>query len=277
MSGFQDQLNEAIINAFDALGGDPDTAVRNAKGKTFKQWVDAQKGQVAASGAASNLIPGAHVAAMAADMMFLMGKMSYTCWGIGAIKNCKVFGKPDFINIMDIWTGTAPKALEYAAISKAFYEQMEQLTKYDEMWDGFENKNLELEDYLVICNEAYRVIKTDEKIRKEFMALSEDKSDWTVKEKAQSGAKNVVLLKVLSTEITRKVGTKIGAKVMSKLGTRLATRVAGKIGTRLAAKATLGFVPVLGAVVGGGLNYFFIEGIAKSAEEYYSTPLKLDG
>lgn len=275
MSELQQRLNEAVVNAFDFLGGDPADAIKSANGKSVKQWVMQQQRQVAVTGAVSNLVPFASLPALTADLAILMGKMAYTCWGIGAIRGCKVFGKADFVNIMDLWTGTTLSGLEYVAVTSAFYNHVEQFKADKDLWDGLDPDSFDVYDSLVICNEIYKTVITDQKLYAAFKSLGADKAAWSARDRAKVGANYVVLLKSLSNKVARRVGTKIGGKIVSKLSSRVATRMATKIGTRIATKAATNIVPILGATVGGALNYFFIGDLAKSADIYYSNPIDL--
>jgi len=86
----------------------------------------------------------------------------------------------------------------------------------------------------------------------------------------------------VAVDIASKVGGKVGIKIIGKtiaktggilIGKKLGGKVGAKIGAKfagkLAGKAAAGWVPFLGAAVGGGINLWFITNIADSAEEYY--------
>lgn len=350
MSQFQEQLSQAIINGFDQLGGDPDQAISAAKGMSVKQWINRQKAQVTASGAGSNLVPGAHMAALAADMAFLMHKMAVTCWGIGAIQGCRVYGKPDFVNILDVWTGTSVKHLEYVAVSTSCAEFIERVTTRKTFLQDFDAGD-DLATAYVLANEVYRIFKEDTSLFQDVQSLTpeeleafdmpsmeelntllngsegivetdlentsndttEDKPqivsateeeysddeikptefimtpgeheinraiensniDEIAKANASASVSNIVVMKTISSRVSRRIGTRVGTRVIGRLGVRLAAKVAGKMGARIAAKAATGFVPILGAAVSGGLNYWFLQSIAESAKEYYANPIEI--
>jgi hypothetical protein len=56
--------------------------------------------------------------------------------------------------------------------------------------------------------------------------------------------------------------------VAKKLGPKVAQKVASKIATKLAAKATTRWIPFISAVVGGGTNFWMVNGICEAADEY---------
>lgn len=70
------------------------------------------------------------------------------------------------------------------------------------------------------------------------------------------------------------VGLKtVGLSVGRRIGTQLAWRVGSKIGAQVGGKALAGFVPLLGAAVGAGVNYTLINGLCDAAERYYDWKL----
>lgn len=90
-----------------------------------------------------------------------------------------------------------------------------------------------------------------------------------------------------ATDIAVKVGGKMGAKLIGKtisiaggvmLGKKLSAKVSAKVAlkfaSKLAGKAAGGFIPFLGAAIGGGINLWFITSIADAADRYYR--FKLD-
>ncbi len=95
-----------IINTFDLMGGDPMEAINEAQQYSdIRTWVDSQALKAGMTGAGAQLVPGAHLLAMGVDLGFLLHKMSYTCWGIGAIHDRPVLGKYDIAQILAIWSG----------------------------------------------------------------------------------------------------------------------------------------------------------------------------
>lgn len=68
-------------------------------------------------------------------------------------------------------------------------------------------------------------------------------------------------------------GTRVVSKSAFKAGGKLATRVAGIVGAKLAARygAKLGtrWIPLLGSVTSGGVNWWLVDGLINAARRYY--------
>jgi uncharacterized membrane protein len=97
---------DLIITAFDAMGGDPTSAIDDAQEYSdVSTWVKDQAFKAGMAGAGAQLIPGVHLIAMGADLGYLLHKMTYCCWGIGAIYDRPVLGKYDMAHILAIWSG----------------------------------------------------------------------------------------------------------------------------------------------------------------------------
>lgn len=59
-------------------------------------------------------------------------------------------------------------------------------------------------------------------------------------------------------------------KVASKLTAKITLKYFAKVGVKLVASIMAGFLPLIGVVVAVGLNRYFVDSIAKSADRYYS-------
>lgn len=62
----------------------------------------------------------------------------------------------------------------------------------------------------------------------------------------------------------------LGLAVGRRMGTRLAGRFALRLGMAFAPKTAAGFVPIVGAAVGAGVNYRFMESFCEAAETFYN-------
>lgn len=99
-----------------------------------------------------------------------------------------------------------------------------------------------------------------------------------------------------AADLSTKVGAKLGGKVLGKNAAKILTKTmvsssmhlaAGKLGAKIAAKPAAkfaskfvakgigGFIPVLGAVVGGGVNLWLLNGIQDAAEAFYDDKIRL--
>ncbi|MDM8546153.1 hypothetical protein QUF61_06635 [Candidatus Venteria ishoeyi] len=196
-----------VINAFNELTPNINGIYNDAKLDNISDWRMKQQAMVTGTGAAAMAIPGAHLAALAADVAFLMNRMAVCSYGIGAIYGHDRFSKnilenEDFANVLAYWAG-------------------------------------------------------DEEIT--TMVGSKTAADIALKVGGKAGIK--IIGKTIAKSGAILIGKKLGGKVGAKIGAKFAGKLAGK--------AAAGMVPFLGAAVGGGINLWFITGIADSAEAYY--------
>lgn len=70
----------------------------------------------------------------------------------------------------------------------------------------------------------------------------------------------------LISKATLKGSSKLGAKLASKAASKAATKLAAK----LMAKGGTGWIPVIGGLVSGGVNWWLVSGLLDAAEKYYS-------
>ncbi|KOR33545.1 hypothetical protein TI05_00515 [Achromatium sp. WMS3] len=130
-------------------------------------------------------------------------------------------------------------------------------------YDRFSENILEEEDFANILalwagNDEITTIVTgnDEIIT---MVISKAAIDIASKVGGKAGIK--IIGKTIAKSGAILVGKKLGGKVGAKIGAKFAGKLSGK--------AAGGMVPFLGAVIGGGINLWFITGIADSAQKYY--------
>ncbi|HEX9981746.1 MAG TPA: hypothetical protein VGF69_00650, partial [Thermoanaerobaculia bacterium] len=158
--------------------------------------------------------PIAHLAGIAADVIFLINRMGVCSYGIGAIyaerSQCGNFLEDeDFGIILNLWAG------------------------------GDENGEL-------------------------FAALSgKAAADMAIKVHTKAG------LKMVAKTMCKSAGLLVGAQMGGKMGAKAGAKVGAKFASKLGGKMLSGFVPFLGPVVGGGINLWFITGIADAAERFY--------
>lgn len=204
-------ISQYVIDAFDTLTPNLNDIYCNTKDQSLDNWKIKQKALVTASGSGAMLIPGFHLVGLAADVAFLMNRMSVCSYGIGAIYGRKFFDystleEEDFPNILALWSG-----------------------------------------------------------------------DTTINSLVGTKAAADI-----ATKLGIKVGGKIGAKIIGKtvavsgsvlvgkkLGGKVGAKIAAKFAGKLIGKSAAGFLPFVGAAVGGGINLWFITGISDAAEEYY--------
>jgi hypothetical protein len=100
-------MEESVfLKLFQVISSDPSSAVMEAKNfSSDTSWIRLQASEAAVGGATAAVIPVFHLPVLAADIAFLMNRMSYCCWGIGSIYGCTVEGKADFAIILAHWAG----------------------------------------------------------------------------------------------------------------------------------------------------------------------------
>src|SRR5215213_10218230 len=105
--GLQEQIAEAIIAAFDAFGGDPQNAISAARNHaTVESWMQQETAMVAVAGGVEMAVPGLHALTIPAGISYMIHKMAYLSWGIGAIKGAYIVEtaqNSDLRNILTLW------------------------------------------------------------------------------------------------------------------------------------------------------------------------------
>lgn len=209
-------MTDYVLKAFETLRPDLDGIYTSAHAKPLADWKRTQQTLVTASGAGASAVPGLHLVGMAADIMFLMNRMSVCSFGIGAILGHEaqlgnVLEPEDFAVVLAVWAGEG-------GIAEA------------------------------------------------------------IGGKEQSDTSNVSGGKVLGKSVYRILAKttceKAGLLVNGKLSGSLAGKVAGRFAGKLGGKAAAGFIPVFGAMVGGGVNLWFMTGIASAAEQWFRFKVK---
>ena len=113
-----ESVRHKIVDTFNCLGGDPSTATKSAQHHaSIWTWKMSQAGQAGLAGAAAMAVPGPHAIMILPDILFLIHKMAYCCWGIGALHGCTIETKADFSVILAIYTGVVTEdVLEWSVV-----------------------------------------------------------------------------------------------------------------------------------------------------------------
>lgn len=103
-------FGDYVIGAFDGLTPNLSSVYDGAKMSTVGGWRATQQSLVTGSGALAAAIPGFHMVGMAADVVFLMNRMSVCSYGIGAIigfdnKLGNILEDEDFAVVLARWGG----------------------------------------------------------------------------------------------------------------------------------------------------------------------------
>lgn len=269
---------EHIAEAFTMLGGDPTWAIENARNySSVEQWKNSQRLQAAVAGGVAMGIPGFHVLAAVADLGILFHKMAYCCWGIGELRGCVVLGKPDFLNILALWSNAvSPEELKNEVVSKIALEGA--LLKNATAVGG-----VAITAIVTSLSSQQLVMLASVMSQQAALALCQHVGAAVGQAAMQTvaGGAGVILqkagVKVSTKTITKaaagigsQIGGKIGSKAGTKMSTKIAAKVAAKLSTKTGAKWLAGAIPFVGAAVGAGINSHFVNTIAHSADQYYS-------
>jgi len=205
--------NGLVIAAFEKLTPNIDSIYSEYNDSSVAEIHTMQKAAVTASGAGAVAIPGMHVLGIAADVTFLLNRMSTSSYAIGASicyeENLgNILEEEDFAAVLAVW-----------------------------------------------CGELDLVNLSTGKLA----------ADLSTKVAGKTA------LKIIGKTICKAGGYMVGYK----LGGKLAAKIGTKFGAKLGAKIGLGFIPFVGAAAGGGINWFFIDGIMEAAEAYYKKKVEI--
>ncbi|MGK7899576.1 MAG: hypothetical protein AB4372_39680 [Xenococcus sp. (in: cyanobacteria)] len=76
-------------------------------------------------------------------------------------------------------------------------------------------------------------------------------------------------------KVLQKATVKGSAKIAAKLSHKASTKGAAKLVAKLGPKLALGWVPLLGAGLSAGVNYWLVDGLMEAAIQYYANPYVL--
>lgn len=276
----EERIAQAIIAAFDELGGDPHTAVEQAirVGNAY-EWMSQEQVKIAAAGGAEMIIPGLHAFTIPAGMSFLIRKLAHISWGMGAIKGQYVVETPyysDLRNILTVWSNDmyfSPRMMSHKAIS------MEAFT-YAMSAEGY----AKLKAALKAADEAEQAAPDEADnvnlTRNTLEVLKTLVDDYAGDERAMRlvhtmlGAERAE--RVLQMAQQRPVGAEYFMTLDQTMGSRISTRLALRIGSQLASRVggrfMVGFVPLVGAAFNALFNVQTLRSMAEAAEKYYDRP-----
>lgn len=73
-------------------------------------------------------------------------------------------------------------------------------------------------------------------------------------------------------KVISKTSLKGGSKVLAKLTEKIVAKGVTKLSAKIATKVGVGWIPIVGGIASGGVNYWLLETLMNAAEEYYSKP-----
>jgi hypothetical protein len=107
MSASEKAMN-IFLDVVNELSPDIDSIYVESHNKDLSEWSTLQKSMVGASGAASMVLPGLHLVGMAADIAFVLNRMSVASLGVGAIIGNQtgagnILEQEDFAAVLGYW------------------------------------------------------------------------------------------------------------------------------------------------------------------------------
>ena len=269
--GLEDTIAEAIVMAMDELAGNPQKAVTSAmECASVTQWINQETTKLAIVGGAEMVIPGLHAFTIPTGISYLLHKMGYISWGIGALKDAFVIeteAYSDLRNILALWANDShfnASIIEHLPIS------LESL-----QWAMTEEGQAAMPKLLASSSDetTLRTFHILQRLAENYVAGDERGfmiveaiagSDYAAGLKT-AGQENVLHLHS-EVILTRPLGRKVSWRLASKLASRL--------GTRIPARLIVGFVPLAGAIANAFLNVQTMQSMAEAAEKYYDRRLR---
>jgi hypothetical protein len=268
----EQQIADAIIIAFDELGGNPYDAARSALyHRTLESWVNDETTKIAVAGGLEMAIPGLHALTIPAGISYLIHKMAHISWGIGALKGAFIVETANYSDLRNILTIYAndnmynAAIIDFTPISLTAYQ-------YALSNDGYSRLNTLLSDHerADINARTWQVMRNlsqdyseDEKAQRLLRLLAGKK----VAEQALENAKG----RTFENDETNSV-----EPLERRIGARLALKLAGQLAGRLPAKWVMGFVPIAGAFVNAFFNSQSLRHMAEAAEKYYDNQINVE-
>jgi len=271
----EEQIANAIMTAFDDLGGNPLDAVQAARQRvTVESWIQQETAKIALAGGAEMIIPGLHTLTIPAGITFLLHTMAKISWGVGALKGALIVETPhysDLRNILTLWAegglynasildyqAIAVDALTYAVTAEGAELIQAQLAGAGQPDGDISTRTL------TTLGQIASTYAGDERMFELVKAVAGHGAARTAQESASQ--RPVQSASVREAEFTPS----------RRISARLATRLAARIGMRLPAKWLVGFVPLAGAVVNGFLNAQTLRSMSDAAVRYYERPFQRD-
>ncbi len=239
---FRDWGSEINLSERQALLG------KAAKYQTVDTWKHEHLAYVTTSGVAAGITGGWwSLAAIGADLTWCRKVAPQACLGIGYICDREVDYSQDMNHIMAIWTGTAT------------------VSRY--LPSGIENNenSSQAVSRSTIVTAGSLTGKIGVKASPKIVVKISTKGLPKITGKAAGKIAGEVTGKILS-KTALKSGSKIAGKMTSKVVDKAVTKVAAKF----AAKLGVGWIPLIGGAVSGGINFWLLSGLMDAAYSYYT-------
>ena len=261
--GLQEQIAEAIIIAFDELGGDPQRAVESAlRQPSIEDWVKQETAKIAIAGGAEMIIPGIHGLTIPAGISYLIHKMASISWGIGAMKGAYIVETErysDLRNILTLWANAGyynTRLLTHEAISLDAFEAAVSSAGYHSLLGHLQQAEASTQRRnLVALADLAVEFRSDERSQRLYGSIAGKASLDDLMQHAITAA--------------RPIADEDRQALNRRISTRLAGRLAAQISARVPARLIVGFIPIAGAVVNAFFNVQTLRSMSDIAQRYY--------
>ena len=234
------------------------------------QWIQQETTKLALAGGAEMVIPGLHALTIPTGLSYLLHKMGFIGWGIGALKGAYVIeteAYSDLRNILALWANDAhfdASLVEHLALSVeslGWAMTAEGQAAMPKLLQSASDKTM-LRTLNILQTLAENYVAGDER---GFLVVEAVAGRETAAAMLAEGRANV---KPLGGEVilTRPLGRRISRRLAGKLASRL--------GARIPARFIVGFVPLAGAVANAFFNAQTLQSMAEAAEKYYDRRLR---
>ena len=255
----------------DELAGNPRRAVEAAMDcDSPAQWIKQETTKLALVGGAEMVVPGLHAFTIPTGISYLLHKMGYISWGIGALKGAFVIeteAYSDLRNILALWASEShfdAAVIEHLAVS------LDALT-----WTLGAEGQAAIPALLDAPQDAVtrRTCHILQRLAENFVAG--DERGYAVIAAMRGETEAARLLETGKAHVRHLDGEVILTRPLGrKVSRRLAYKLASRIGARVPARMIVGFLPVAGAVVNAFMNAQTMRSMAEAAEKYYDRRLR---
>lgn len=266
--GLQEQVAEAIIIAFDDLGGNPLTAIVDAKEHdSLQSWTNQELAIAGLAGGAEMAIPGLHTLTIPAGIAYLIHKMATISWGIGALKGAYVIETAqhsDLRNILTLWANHNyynAHILDHMAISMGAFDYVltdEGYERLQAVRDDKDENNIVIKTMGVLDNLVHD-FGGDEAAQAMVRTLAgrDQIGEMVISAKSKVPQRESAFTKQMERRISNKLALKLGSRISARVPARLA----------------MGFVPLAGPIINALFNMQSLNSMAQSAIKYYDNQI----
>ncbi|XWX04183.1 hypothetical protein VZO05_01250 [Aggregatilineales bacterium SYSU G02658] len=266
----EQQIADAIVLAFDDLGGNPLDAVRKALyHRKVADFVQDETTKVALAGGAEMAIPGIQVLTIPVGISYLLHKMAVITWGVGALKGAYVIETPRYSDLRNVLSVYANDSLYNGAI----------LTHQPIHRDTF-GYALSDTGYQTLLTLTANSDRADIQGRT-WRMLRQLSEEYAVDERAYQLYRMVAGAAAADAAQASAAGRYLTDAtppdpIERRIGGKLALKLAARISARVPARFVMGFVPIAGAIINAFFNAQTLREFASAAEAYYDQLLLPD-